>query len=113
LALGRPARREADAAIAHDRGGDAMRRGWRDAAAPGRLPIVVRVNVDEARGDELAFGGDLLVTARGPPADLEDAAVLDRDIGFPRRVAEAIDHGARADDQPALAHRFLHSHSGA
>ena len=61
--------READAAVAHDHGRDAVpgRRG--EVRVPGRLPVVVGVDVDEARGDEQAVGVDLAAAGarRGTP----------------------------------------------
>ena len=47
--IGRPAGREADAAIAHDRGGDAVLRRGRDVLAPGDLAVIMGVDVDKAR----------------------------------------------------------------
>ena len=54
-----PARREADAAVAHHRGGDAVRRRRRQAFRPDGLAVVMGVQVDEARGDEQAGRVDL------------------------------------------------------
>jgi len=56
----RPHRREADAAIAHDDGGDAEARRRPQPLIPSRLAIVMGVDVDPAWRDELAFGVDLL-----------------------------------------------------
>ena len=109
VALGGPARRKADAAVAHDGGRDAMRRRRRDPTAPGRRAVIVRVNVDEARRDEQALGIDLLIGTAGDLAHRHDAAVLDRDVGLARLAAGAVDHRAAANDQPPLAHRYLHS----
>ena len=47
--LARPHRREADAAIAEHRGGDAMPGRGRHERVPGRLAVIVRMNIDEAR----------------------------------------------------------------
>ena len=47
--VGRVHRREADAAVAGDDGGDAVPRRRDHALAPRRLPVVVGVDVDEAR----------------------------------------------------------------
>jgi hypothetical protein len=60
----RAPRREADAAVAHDDGGDAVPRRGRHLGIPGRLAVVVRVDVDEARRDDVARGVDLLASAR-------------------------------------------------
>ena len=63
FAVGRLAGGEADAAIAHDRGGDAMPGGRRHVAVPDRLGVVVGVDVDKAGGDELALGVDFFRAA--------------------------------------------------
>ncbi len=55
---------EADAAVADDDGRDAVPRRRHHALVPGRLPVVVRVDVDEARGDQQAVGVD----RRGGPS---------------------------------------------
>ncbi len=44
-----PHRRETDAAIPGDHRGDAVTCGWFECVVPGRLAVVVGVNVDEAR----------------------------------------------------------------
>ena len=51
--------READAAVAHHDGGDAVPARRREQRVPGGLAVVVRVDVDEAGGDERAVGVDL------------------------------------------------------
>ena len=78
VAVLRPAGREADAAIAHHHGGHAVARGRREALVPGRLPVIVGVDVDEARRDGQALGVDLLAPGAGNAADGGDAAVLAR-----------------------------------
>ena len=54
--------READAAVAHDHGGDAVPDRRREQRVPGDLAVVVRVHVDEAGRDGEAGGVDLLAT---------------------------------------------------
>ena len=49
-----------------------------EALVPGRLAVIVRVDVDEARRDDEALGVDLLAARAGDAADRGDAAVLDR-----------------------------------
>ena len=65
FAVGGLAGGEADAAIAHHRGGDAVPGGRRHVAVPYRLGIVMGVDVDEAGGDQLALGVDLFRAAAG------------------------------------------------
>ena len=48
----RPARREADAAVAHHHGGDPVRGRRRQSLRPDRLAVVVGVHVDEAGRDQ-------------------------------------------------------------
>ena len=93
------ARREADAAIAHDRGGDAVLGRGGDVLAPGHLSIIVGVDVDEARRDQLAPGVDLFLALGRNLADLGDAAVLDRDIGLEELAAVAVCNGAAANHE--------------
>ena len=59
--IARPAWRETDAAIAHDRRGDAVLRGGRDVLAPGDLAVVMGVNVDKAGRHQFAPGVDLFL----------------------------------------------------
>ena len=54
--------READAAVAHDDGGDAVPDRRREQRVPGDLAVVVRVHVDEAGRDREAGGVELLAT---------------------------------------------------
>ena len=70
----RPARREADAAIAHDRRGDAVLRRRRDVLAPGDLAVIMGVDVDKAGRDQFALGVDLFLAFACDLADLGDAA---------------------------------------
>ena len=62
-----PARREADAAVAHHRGRDAVRRRRRHAVRPDGLTVVVGVQVDEPGGDEQAGRVDLAGRRRRRP----------------------------------------------
>ena len=103
VAVLRPAGREADAAIAHHHGGDAVARGRHEALVPGRLPVIVGVDVDEARRDGQPLGVDLLAPGAGDAADGSDAAVLHGDIGLARRTARAVEHGAVAHHQIELS----------
>ena len=97
-------RREADAAIAHHRRGDAMPARRLQMRIPGRLAVIVGVDVDEARRDQQALGVDLLVGAAGDLADGGDLAVLHRDIGFvqaPRRCRRPRCRRGRPDRIPS------------
>ena len=99
-------RREADAAIAHHRRGDAVPARGLQARIPGRLAVIVGVDVDEARRDQQALGVDLLGALARHLADRGDLAVLDRDVGLARAAARAVGHRAAADDQIVVRHGF-------
>ena len=80
-----------------------MARGRHEALVPGRLPVIVGVDVDEARRDRQPLGVDLLAPGAGNAADGGDAAVLHGDIGLARRTARAVEHGAVAHHQIELS----------
>ena len=73
--------READAAVAHDHGGDAVPDRRREQRVPGDLAVVVGVHVDEAGRDREAGGVELLAPGLVDGADRGDAAVVDGDVG--------------------------------
>ena len=92
-------RREAHAAIAHHRRGDAMPARRLQVRIPGRLAVIVGVDVDEARRDQQALGVDLLGGAAGHLADGGDLAVLHGDVGLVQGSAGAVGQSAAAHDQ--------------
>src|SRR5205085_7421698 len=94
--------READAAVAHHSRGDAVPGRRRRVRVPGRLAVIVGVNVDEAGRHDAAFGVDLLGTSARDLADNSDAPVPDGDIGLARCGPRAVDHRAVADDEAIL-----------
>jgi hypothetical protein len=104
IAVGGPHRREADAAVAHHDGGDAVPCRRQQAAVPGGLTVVVAVDVDEARGDEQTVGRHLPVTAALDRSDLGDATGGDGDIRGASRCTGAVDHGAGTDDDVVVCH---------
>ena len=81
-----PHRREADAAVAHDHGRDAVPRRRREQRVPGDLAVVVRVHVDPARGDEQARRRR---ARRGPVPSTSPTAVMRRRRSRRRRGAAA------------------------
>ena len=101
--VGMHQRRQADAAIADDDGGDALadlrqhlRRGQYDL-------VVVRMHVDEARRDDLP--GDVQhvgVLRRQMRADRGDALAFDAHIGDEARCAGAVDDRAALEDERAM-----------
>src|SRR3954452_6046291 len=94
-----PARREADAAIAHDRGCDAVLGRGRDFLTPGDLAVVVGVNVDEARRHQLAAGIDLFLAFAGDAPDFDDVTRADRYIRLEQLTAEPVRDVAATDDE--------------
>src|SRR5690606_34029883 len=91
--------READAAIAHHDRGDTVPARRRHFGVPRRLPVIMGVDVDEARGDDLAAGVDFLCAPAELFADRDDPVAVDRDIGDKGRAARTIDDGAAANHQ--------------
>ena len=92
--------RQREAAIAHHHRGDAVPARAAAQRIPRDLRVHVGVAVDEARRDDQPVGIDACAAAcRRDAADLDDAAVLDADIGAEARLARAVDDGAAADDE--------------
>ncbi len=63
------------------------------------------VHVDEARRDQLALGVDLFFAFGRDLADLDDAAILDGDIGLVKFAAVAVGNRAAANDE--ISHGVL------
>src|SRR6185437_5878056 len=97
-AVGR-GRREADPAVAHDHGGDAVPDRRREQRVPGDLPVVVGVDVDEAGRDREAGGVELLATGLVDGAHHGEAPVVDGDVAGRRTTTAAVDHGSVPDHQ--------------
>src|SRR5581483_5700805 len=74
LALRRQARRDAEAAVAHHRGGDTERHRRGKRRIPGDLRVVMRVQVDDARHQGEAVGVDAAPRWLVGFADADDAA---------------------------------------
>ena len=97
-------RGEADAAIAHDGGGDAMQRGGGEVGVPDRLAVVMSVDIDVAGGDEVAGGVDLLRAGAVDLADGGDAAIGDGEVAGIAGRTGAVDDAAVADDEIVCGH---------
>jgi hypothetical protein len=92
----RGARRDAEAAVAEDGGGDAERHGRRKRGVPGNLRVVVRMHVDDARHQAKAarvHGGRGALAGR---AERHDLAVSYTDVGLFRGAAGAVHDGRPA-----------------
>ena len=104
LPLGRPGRGEADAAVAHHNGGDAVPARRRDLGIPGDLPVVVGVDVDPTGGDQASVGVDLPPTGTEVAPHLGDAITVDGDVDPLASLGPgAVDQVAVADDE--VVHR--------
>ena len=73
------ARCDAEAAVARDHRGDAVPRRRRERRIPEDLRVVVRVDVDEPRGHDVAARVELLAAVEAH-TDLADHAVGDADV---------------------------------
>ena len=98
-------RRDREAAVAGDHGGDAVVRRRPQRRIPEHLRVVVRVDVDEAGRDRAARRVELRLAAQ-VRADLADHAVRDRDVGDAAGRAGAVEDGSAADDEVSR-HRSL------
>ena len=108
VAICRLAGCEADAAIAHHHGGDPVPGRGLHACVPRRLAVIVGVDIDKARRDDLAARVDLLGAGGRDPPDARDPPILHTDIGFKRRCAGSVHDGPAPDHQIiSLFHRRL------
>jgi hypothetical protein len=106
-----PDRGEADAAVAHDDGRHAVPRRGRELAVPGRLAVVVGVNVHEPGCDQRTVGIDLLRRPGAYPPDVGDHAAVDRDVRAERLAPEPVDDCSSSDDQ--VVHDTIVARAGA
>lgn len=90
LSVGRFARREANAAVAHHRRGDAVPRRRRHVAIPDGLAVVVGVNIDEAGRDDTALGVDLFGAAVFKTSDGPDASAAHGNIALAGRSPSSV-----------------------
>ena len=97
LRRARAQRRQRDAAVADDHGGDALRDLGQALGVAQHDGVVVRVHVDEAGRDDLAAAVDALHTGVDQTlTDGGDAAVAQQHVAGPARITGAV------DDQPTL-----------
>ena len=95
----RARRREADAAIAHHHRGDAVPAGRRQLAVPGRLAVIVGVDIDEAGRHQRACGVEFAPARPRLAAGLRDASVRDRNVAGEGLASRTVDDRAAANDQ--------------
>ena len=77
--------------------------GGRQHRVPGRLPVVMRMDIDPARRDQQPVRVDHPPRRPGLAADRNDAVAVDRDIAGKARRAGAVDDGPAPDDD--VVHR--------
>src|ERR1700728_3687587 len=95
----RAARREADTTIAHQNRSNAMIRRRCGAILPNDLTIVMSVDVDKARRNQLSAGINFFRSPLEDFADLNDSAISYGDVGFELLAAASISHRATPDHQ--------------
>ena len=100
----RLARREADAAIAEHSRRDAVDGRRTEAAVPGRLAVIMGVDVDEAGGDDASPGVDFLRPRARNLSHCDDPPLGDGDVALERGRSRAVEDGAVADDEVMRAH---------
>jgi hypothetical protein len=111
LAVGGAAGRDGEAAVADDRGGDALRGRRRELRVPGDLRVVVRVVVDDARHQREAAGVDGFPgLAFDGFSDLNDFSVGDCEVTGGRRGAPAVQQHRAPDHK--VVHRPISILSG-
>ena len=93
-------RRDREAAVAGDDGGDAVEARRRERGIPEHLRVVVRVDVDEPGRDDAVAGVEHTVAVE-VRTDLGDATAGDADVGAHARCAGAVVDG------PALDHGLV------
>jgi len=103
--LVRPARREREAAVAHDHRGHAVPARARAERVPGDLRVHVGVPVDEARRYDEPARGDLLAPALVDAPDAGNAPTSHAHVGAEGGQSRAVDHLAATDHQ-VVCHRF-------
>src|SRR4029450_14082773 len=101
VAIGRPAGRDGETAVADHGRGDAVPDAARGVRVPGILRVVVRVDVDEAGCDHEAARVDLPRPAGAGVTDLRDPAARDHHVGTPRGPAAAVHHRAAPNHEIA------------
>jgi hypothetical protein len=100
------ARSETDAAVAHDRRRDTVPRRGGESVIPGRLAVVVRVDVDEAGDDQRTVSVDAPRRGVVDSSDVRDPPGIDGDVCCPRRSTGAVHHRAALDHEVEVRHRI-------
>ena len=98
------ARRQREAAVAHDHRGDAVPARAGPERIPEHLRVHVRVTVDEPGSDHAPLGVDDLAGTLADAADGDDAPVVHADVGAIAGKAGAVDDHAILDHE-VVRHR--------
>ena len=106
MALGLPAGRQGEAAIAHHDRGDAVPARAGAQRIPEVLGVHVRVAIDEPRRDHVTVGVDDRARGLSNTTERRDVAVTDRHVGAVAGKSGSVDHRAVLDDQ-VVRHRAL------
>ena len=97
-AMLRPDRREADPAIAEEDRRDTMPGGRGEHRVPGRLAVVMRMDIDPAGRDQQTMRVDLALRRAGLAADLGDLGAVNRHVAGKACRAGTVEDGAAAND---------------
>ncbi len=95
----RPGRGESESTISYEHGRHAMPRGRRSRWVPVELNVVMRMNVDEARGEHEFPPLDLALALFPDSSDSADAFAPDADVGDEGGQSGSIDHPGASDDE--------------
>src|SRR5689334_18588658 len=98
------ARRKTDAAIAHHDARHAVLGGRCEIARPDGLTVIVGVNVDKARRDDVALGVDFLIAAAREWADGGDPAILYGVVDLAGCGSDSIDQSSASQNEIEVEH---------
>lgn len=99
MPLGRARRRQREATVAHDHGGDAVETRAGPEGVPIHLRVHVGMNVDKARGHDVSGGVDFLSSSLTDDANGGDAALGNAHVGTRPRASRAVDDRRITDDE--------------
>src|SRR5207245_8533947 len=98
--------RDADAAVAHHHGRDAVPRGAGDQGIPANLCVVMRMRIDEAGCEDEVARIDYFLRAVFDFANFGDAPVLDRDVAMKSGRPGSVDYRSVLDHE-IVRHAYL------
>ena len=95
----RPNRSKTNTAVAGDHSGDAVPARWFEQVVPGGLPVVVRMNVDEAGRHDEPGCIELFDRVAEVGANGRNDAAINREVGDVTGRPGAVDDGPAVDDE--------------